>query len=36
MTDFKTPISTNKRNISSQQGMLALFKVYLAEYSLNH
>ena len=36
MTDFKTQISTNKRNISSRQGMLALLKVYLAEYSLNH
>ena len=36
MTDFKAPISTNKRNTSTQQGMLALLKVYLAEYSLNH
>lgn len=36
MTDFKTQISTNKRNTSPQQGMLALLKVYLAEYSLNH
>ncbi len=36
MTNFKMLILTNKRNISSQQGMLALLKVYLAEYSLNH
>ena len=36
MTNFKMLILTNKRNISNQQGLLALLKVSLAEYSLNH
>lgn len=36
MTNFKMLILTNNRNTPTQQGMLALLKVYLAEYSLNH